>query len=325
MIRFSISRIEYSSKYAIYKGLSSIKFITEEVANQLFDLGDKAYNNFTDLLYDIKSNTSINSRQLDTLIKIDFFSEFGDINKLLHTTERFNQLYNKKSIKKDKLEELNLSPEILRLFSDKETETHIDEIDISSFMVSRNITQSDLEDCMKTPDKNQVNYKKLFKKYNLTEEDKKPFATKTVYGKFDELHPRQLLNYLEQHEDIPKCKLSERIKYQNDHLGYIEYTNPDMDKKYIVVTQLNTQYSPKFSAYCINNGQTAVLKVHSSRNPKDTKVKVSYRDKPFGDGDILYMKSCQKQPRVKKNSDGNWEEVPGEFNWWLNDYNVVNI
>lgn len=309
----------------IYKGLSSIKFITEEVANQLFDLGDKAYNHFTDLLYDIKLNTSINSRQLDTLIKIDFFSEFGDINKLLHTTERFNQLYNKKSIKKDKLEELNLSPEILRLFSDKETETHIDEIDISSFMVSRNITQSDLEDCMKTPDKNQVNYKKLFKKYNLTEEDKKPFATKTVYGKFDGLHPRQLLNYLEQHEEVPKCKLSERIKYQNDHLGYIEYTNPDMDKKYIVVTQLNTQYSPKFSAYCINNGQTAVLKVHSSRNPKDTKVKVSYRDKPFGDGDILYMKSCQKQPRVKKNGDGNWEEVPGEFNWWLNDYNVVNI
>ena len=326
--KFRYSKGDYSCNSEtkqIFKGLSSIKYMSDQMANDLYSLKDNVYESFTDLLYDLAERKICDSRQLETLIKIDFFSEFGDINKLLHTFRRFGKLYNKKSIKKDKLEELNLSPEILRLFSDKETETHIDEIDLSSFMVSRNITQSDLEDCMKTPDKNQVNYKKLFKKYNLTEEDKKPFATKTVYGKFDGLHPRQLLNYLEQHEEVPKCKMSDRIKYQNDHLGYIEYTNPDMDKKYIVVTQLNTQYSPKFSAYCINNGQIAVLKVHSSRNPKDTKVKVSYRDKPFGDGDILYMKSCQKQPRVKKNSDGNWEEVPGEFNWWLNDYNVVNI
>ena len=38
---------------------------------------------FSDLVLDIKKNTSCNTRQLDILIKLDFFSEFGESQKKL--------------------------------------------------------------------------------------------------------------------------------------------------------------------------------------------------------------------------------------------------
>lgn len=337
--KFRHSRGDYScdsNTKEIFKGLSSIKYMTSQLADDLYELKDNHYNSFTELLYDILDKRRCDSRQLDVLIKIDFFSEFGDINKLLHVAERFSKLYNKKSIKKDVAANLDIAPKILAKFSDSNTETHFDEIDLDKFMESRNLTQDDLLDCVKykyetLPDgtknkvENDISFPKLFKKYNLTEQDKEPFATKIVYGKYDGIHNKELLEYLEKNEQVPKCKLSDRIKYQNDHLGYIEYTDQKLDKRYIVVTQLNTQYSPKFSAYCINNGQIADLKVHASRNPKDTSVKTSYREKPFKDGDILYMKTCQKKPRARKNAAGQWEEVYGEYTWWLNDYDVKNF
>ena len=67
----------------IYKGIGSVKFLNNTVANELFELGKNTYNTFSDLILDIKKNTSCNSRQLDILIKLDFFSEFGESQKLL--------------------------------------------------------------------------------------------------------------------------------------------------------------------------------------------------------------------------------------------------
>ena len=67
----------------IYKGIGSVKFLNNAVANELFELGKNTYLTFSDLVLDIKKNTSCNTRQLDILIKLDFFSEFGESQKLL--------------------------------------------------------------------------------------------------------------------------------------------------------------------------------------------------------------------------------------------------
>jgi DNA polymerase-3 subunit alpha len=67
----------------IYKGIGSVKFLNKKVANELYELGKNKYDRFSDLLFDIKNNTSCNSKQLDILIKLDFFSEFGEIQKLV--------------------------------------------------------------------------------------------------------------------------------------------------------------------------------------------------------------------------------------------------
>ncbi|MEC0212399.1 hypothetical protein [Paenibacillus ehimensis] len=44
---------------------------------------------FSKLLVDIEEKTSVNSRQLDILIRLNFFSEFGENNELLENRNAF--------------------------------------------------------------------------------------------------------------------------------------------------------------------------------------------------------------------------------------------
>ena len=81
---------------AIYKGIASIKYMNENVANEMYELRDNKYNNFMELLIDLSMKTSINSRQLNILIAIDFFQEFGKSQKLLDILNLFNNIMSKK-------------------------------------------------------------------------------------------------------------------------------------------------------------------------------------------------------------------------------------
>lgn len=75
----------------IYKGMSSVKYIGEAVANELFELSKtKKYDCFVDLLTDLDQCTSLDSRQLELLIKIDFFNEFGNQRELFKIVDLFN-------------------------------------------------------------------------------------------------------------------------------------------------------------------------------------------------------------------------------------------
>lgn len=120
--KFRYSRQNYfpdKETNTIYKGLSSIKYLNETVGEELYDLRDNKYNNFIDLLKDLE-NTSINSRQLDILIRLHFFDEFGKAKKLIRIVEIHNALSNKKQFKKDNLP-LGLTSEIVKEYSGNET------------------------------------------------------------------------------------------------------------------------------------------------------------------------------------------------------------
>lgn len=70
--------------------MSSIKYMNEKVSEQLFLIGKQQYDNFFEVLRSIKNKTSVNSRQLDLLIKLNFFKEFGNIKKLMKYVELFD-------------------------------------------------------------------------------------------------------------------------------------------------------------------------------------------------------------------------------------------
>lgn len=337
--KFRHSRGDYfcdKETNSIYKGIESIKFMNETVSKELVELGNNQYADFVDLLYDLQK-TTINSRQLDILVKIDFFSEFGDINTLLWIVQEFTRLFGKRTIKKDSPLVKTIGEDILRKFADSETATHIDEIDHLDFFRYKEISdvQEALADCQKfryeeQPDGtkkkilNGISYTKLFKKYEITDEEKEYFATKTVYGRFEGIHTKSLLKYLLKNSKYPKCRVGQKIKYEQELLGYISYTDPSLDKMIIAVTNLNTDFSPKFTAYRLMNGKTCELKIHKRRNPKDKKVSVSFEDIPVKDGDILLVKSWSKEPRKRKNADKKWVTVPDTYDWWLNDYQIIN-
>lgn len=135
--KFRYSRQNYfpdKETNTIYKGLSSIKFLNETVGEELYNLRNNKYNNFIELLKDLE-NTSINSRQLDILIKLHFFDEFGKAQKLIDIVEIYNTLRNKKQFKKEKLP-LGLTEDILREYSDNETAKMFTKVDTDKLINS---------------------------------------------------------------------------------------------------------------------------------------------------------------------------------------------
>ena len=97
--KFRYSRAEYfmdKETNSIYKGMASIKYMNAQVSEELYKLKDNQYNNFMDLLIDVYDKTSINSRQLNILIAIDFFEEFGKSQMLLDIVKLYENIMSKK-------------------------------------------------------------------------------------------------------------------------------------------------------------------------------------------------------------------------------------
>ena len=180
-IRFGKSRADYFmdvNENCIYHDIESIKECNAKSAEELYELSKNHYDNFIDLLFDIKEKTSLDKTQLEILTKLGFFDDFGDPNTLLWIEQEFTKLYGKRSVKKDspvaKLVKAMLPTKIF----ETETQTHIDEINIEAFLLSRGITgniEEELQDCIKyryekhddgTRDKipNGYSYTKIFKK-----------------------------------------------------------------------------------------------------------------------------------------------------------------
>lgn len=114
------------------------------------------------------------------------------------------------------------------------------------------------------------------------------------------------------------------VKFQYEVLGYIDYVNPNLDLRYVVITELDDTYSPKFKAYCLSNGKTSEMKIHKRLNYKNKEIKVSVQECPIADGDIIYMTKCKKEQRQRKIND-EWINIPDVYDWWINDYYKVVI
>lgn len=133
--RYSIAQYNFNKDTnEIYKGISSIKFMNANVADEIYSLRENQYRNFIELIYDLKNKTSINSRQLKILIELDFFSEFGDTNYLLGLYDLFDALDGKVQFKKEKLAEMGIPEDMIRLFAEKETDKMFTKVNTKGFL-----------------------------------------------------------------------------------------------------------------------------------------------------------------------------------------------
>ena len=76
---------------AISKSLSSIKGFGNNVAEILFNIKDNSFTFFIDILFEL-SSSSIQLPQIDKLIKIDYFNEFGNAKELTEIKRWFDIL-----------------------------------------------------------------------------------------------------------------------------------------------------------------------------------------------------------------------------------------
>lgn len=102
--KFRYSKADYmcnKETNSIYKGISSIKYLNSQVADQLYELKDKQYSSFVTLLHDIKQNTDANFKQLKILTTLNYFSEFGKNKKLLILIDEYEKKLKNKNLKEE--------------------------------------------------------------------------------------------------------------------------------------------------------------------------------------------------------------------------------
>ena len=116
-IKFRFANWDYScdaDKRVIYKGLSDVPYMSQDSYKSLRSLYNKRYDvktditlfdigqdnqiepQFIDLLADLKE-LKVDVRQIESLIKLDYFSEFGDINYLLNILTLYKKYKTRKS------------------------------------------------------------------------------------------------------------------------------------------------------------------------------------------------------------------------------------
>ena len=236
----------------IYKGVASIKFLNDGAAEYLYSLRDNHYDNFISLLRQIEEDKQINSRQMEILIQLQYFEEFGKNKKLLDVYRYFKVLYERKTIAKDKLESLGLTIDDVAGCYEKETDKQYSGIDYIKIL-------SNVE--------------------------------------------KRIPN-----EIIP---IAEQMAFEADVVGYISMTY-DVDKRYCLVTDLDTKYSPKVKLYSLGSGKEVECKIN----------KALFTAQPFKKLQLIKCGRFFEKYKQRKTENG-WEKTDVK-EWWLNDYELVD-
>lgn len=251
--RHSTDKYMYDEEnHHIYKGVASIKYLNSGASEYLYSLRHNTYNNFIELLTQIEEDKQINSRQMEILIQLQYFDEFGKNKKLLEVYRYFKMLYGRKTISKDKLSEMNITLEDIDNNFEKETEKQFTNIDYVSIL-------SNVE-------------KRIPNEY------------------------------------IP---LTEQVLFEADTVGYISAVY-DVDKKYCLVTDVNTKYSPRVKLYSLGSGKEVECKINKNL----------FNAEPFKRGQLIKCGRFFEKFRQRKTENG-WEQT-SEKDWWLESYQLID-
>lgn len=120
----------YKEAGYITQPLNSIKNISKNAPDVLYEMRDIEVDSFTDLLIYMTENTGLNKTTITILIKLDYFSEFGNINQLLAIYEYFQGRYKKTYVEKTKAAR---RLEVLQFEEECDIDTHI--LDIVKYQI----------------------------------------------------------------------------------------------------------------------------------------------------------------------------------------------
>ena len=154
-----------------------------------------------------------------------------------------------------------------------------------------------------------VKFKKQIKK------DKNPYSI-DIISKYSKETEKQYIiideegfcnDIISSFED-KEISIKERLDAQIEYLGYIEYKN-DKTKDYGYIIDINTKYTPRFTIYKIDTGETISVK-YSKRD---------YEQSELDKGKIIKFVTTEK-PR-KKLIDGQWIDLE-ESELWIKSYKI---
>ena len=239
-IKFRYSSAKYAvdkKNHCLYKGIGSIKFCNDKLGEDLYALRDKEYKNFLEFLPDFTGN----SRQLEILISLGYFEEFGPSKTLLETVKYYEKYECKGKTKQFKKDSLPIEAIMyIEKHAIKETE----------------------------------------KQYVLSAESVKSLLYDIVCA-------------------LPKeeITLKDRIKAENEYLGYVSIRLPEAENNAYVCDIEQKGSNFRVTLYDLFTGETQTLKL---------KKKV-YQNTPIQKGDIISYRLSAEHPWYK-NEEGKWQQ-----------------
>ena len=288
-LKFGLDNRQFTldkENHCINPSLTSLKSMGKNVAEELYQASQNyKFEDFYDLMQYmfpktdnlVKSElykeagliekTSINKAMLDILIKIDYFSDFGNSKKLLNFVYYYNILEGKKAPKKATM--------------------------------SKNISDTNI--------------------INIIEKHSIP--TEATYTKFNS---EECLKEIWNNITNDNMGFMEDILNKKDIYGYIDYRNEKIEKRYVLVMDTNTKYSPVINTYCLANGSTCKCKINK---------KLWNNDGQLNPNDIIYIHAMEKKfgfDKVGETTDKKgkikpvFEENENKIEWWITNYSVIH-
>lgn len=216
----------------IMMGTNTIKYCNSNIAEELLSLSINKYGSFINLLDDIEK-TSINSKQLNILTGLNFFSNYGKNKFLLNVIELYNGIEEKDEItKKNK----KLLPPL---------------------RTCRQIKKEKLEQ---------------YSEYGLTEYLLQKYSEKETAKQYSQIDNIGLLNELIGRLPNESMPIQEYIKFEKEYLQYVTYTNPNIADYYYIVTEFaqhNDASRPYFTLYNLKTGDSIKTKIRQGKIYKE--------------------------------------------------------
>ena len=146
-------------------------------------------------------------------------------------------------------------------------------------------------------------------KLHISDEEARGFSIKETAKMFSGIDSLAMLRVASKKLKYKRRTLKEKINAQIEHLSYVDIVG-DQYSGIACVTAIDTKYSPRLTLYSLKNGTSYQCKID----------KRTFNQNKLAKGDILRVLANRFKPKVKKNEQGDWEEIPDTRELWITKY-----
>ena len=151
--------------------------------------------------------------------------------------------------------------------------------------------------------------------YGISEYLAQKYCAKETAKQYSDINNIGLVIELASRIENKPLSVIEQVKFEQEYLNYVVYTNPKVHESYWIVTEYHT-FKESRKPYCT---------VHNVRSGEEIKTKITsvkiYEKAPFGLYSVLKINNFTEQFK-KKNVNGVWQ-VTDETELVLTDYEVI--
>jgi len=148
---------------------------------------------------------------------------------------------------------------------------------------------------------------------HISDEEARTFSAKETAKMFSGIDTIAMLRIASQKLKYKHRTLKDKIAAQIEHLGYVDIVGGQYSGL-ACVTSLDAKYSPRLTLYSLKNGTSYECKID----------KRTFNQAKLAKGDVIMVLANRFKPKVKKNEQGDWEEIPNTKELWITKYKKMD-